>query len=54
MNDTEEAVKLLMTTNLASLLNEMCEAGENAIHFQVEFADASLDVLITLREGELH
>ena len=53
MNETEEAVKLLMTTNLATLLNEMCEAGEDVIHFQVEFADAALDVLITLRQGEL-
>lgn len=53
MDEHEEAVKQLMKTNIATIVEQMDDMGEDVVHFQVEFADATLDVHITLRSGEL-
>lgn len=49
----EEAVKQLMKTDISTIVQQMDDMGEDVVHFQVEFADATLDVHITLRSGEL-
>ena len=49
----EEAVKQLMQTNIATIVEQMDDMGEDVVHFQVEFADAILDVHITLRTSTM-
>jgi len=49
----EEAVKQLMKTDIATIVAQMDDMGEDVVHFQVEFSDTVLDVHITLRTGEL-
>jgi hypothetical protein len=49
----EEAVKQLMKTDIATIVAQMDDMGEDVVHFQVEFTDTVLDVHITLRSGEL-
>ena len=49
----EEAVKQLMKTNISTIVQQMDDMGEDVLHFQVEFSDATLDVHITLRSGAM-
>lgn len=49
----EEAVKQLMKTDIATIVEQMDDMGEDVVHFQVEFADAMLDVHITLRSSTM-
>jgi hypothetical protein len=49
----EEAVKQLMKTNISTIVQQMDDMGEDVVHFQVEFADATLDVHITLRSSTM-
>lgn len=49
----EEAVKQLMKTDISTIVQQMDDMGEDVVHFQVEFADATLDVHITLRSGTM-
>lgn len=49
----EEAVKQLMQMNIATIIEQMDDMGEDVVHFQVEFADALLDVHITLRTSTM-
>lgn len=49
----EEAVKQLMKTNISTIVQQMDDMGEDVVHFQVEFSDATLDVHITLRSGAM-
>ena len=53
MDEHEEAVKQLMKTDIATIVEQMDDMGEDVVHFQVEFADATLDVHITLRSGAM-
>lgn len=49
----EEAVKQLMKTDISTIVQQMDDMGEDVVHFQVEFSDATLDVHITLRSGAM-
>jgi hypothetical protein len=49
----EEAVKQLMRTPISTIVEQMDDMGEDVVHFQVEFADATLDVHITLRSSTM-
>lgn len=51
LEEHEEAVKQLMKTDISTIVQQMDDMGEDVVHFQVEFADATLDVHITLRSG---
>lgn len=53
MDEHEEAVKQLMKTDIATIVQQMDDMGEDVVHFQVEFSDATLDVHITLRSGAM-
>lgn len=49
----EEAVKQLMKTDISNIVAQMDDMGEDVVHFQVEFSDATLDVHITLRTSTM-
>lgn len=53
LQEHEEAVKQLMKTDISTIVQQMDDMGEDVVHFQVEFADATLDVHITLRSGTM-
>ena len=53
MDEHEKAVKQLMMTDISTIVKGMDDLGEDVVHFQVEFADATLDVHITLRRSTL-
>lgn len=53
LEEHEEAVKQLMKTDISTIVQQMDDMGEDVVHFQVEFADATLDVHITLRSGAM-